>query len=107
MLIEQPAFLQQGWLHLKLAFVAGLLVYTGLCGRMMQRLQRGASRWTSTQLRLWNEVATLFLFAIVFLAVLQHMLHWLYGLAGLVALGMLLMLGVRWYRKAREGSSGE
>jgi putative membrane protein len=53
-------------------------------------------------MRLWNEVATLFLVAIVFIVELQNTLSWIWGVFGLVLFAVLLMLGIKWYRKWRE-----
>jgi putative membrane protein len=54
-------------------------------------------------MRIWNEGATLILFAVVFLAILKSSFQWLYGLGGLIGLAILLMLGIRLYKKVREG----
>ena len=53
-------------------------------------------------MRLWNEGATIILFAVVFLAVTKSAVNWLYGLFGLLGLAVLLMLGIRLYRKIQE-----
>ena len=53
-------------------------------------------------MRLWNEGATILLFAIVFLATLKTSFDWVYGLVGLFALGILLMLGIRLYKRMRN-----
>ena len=53
-------------------------------------------------MRIWNEGATLILFAIVFLVVLKSAVNWLYGLAGIIVLGILLMLGIRLYKRIRD-----
>ena len=53
-------------------------------------------------LRVWNEVATLFLVTIVFVVVMKDLTNWLYGLLGLVAFAALLMLAIRLYRSVRE-----
>jgi len=101
MLCLYPAWLQQPWLHIKLAFVIGLIIYHFICQNMMKKMAKGVFRWKSTQLRMWNEVATLFLFAIVFLAVLKDAVNWIYGLAGLVALAIVLMTAVKIYKRFR------
>jgi len=101
MLCLMPGWLQQPWLHIKLAFVVGLIIYHFICQNMMEQMAKGVFRWKSTQLRMWNEVATLFLFAIVFLAVLKDAVNWIYGLAGLVALAMVLMTAVKVYKRFR------
>ena len=61
----------------------------------------GTFKWTSTQLRIWNELATLLLFAIVFLAVTKDALNWIYGLVGLVSLAVVLMCAVKIYKYYR------
>jgi putative membrane protein len=101
MLILVPGWLKQPWLHIKLTFVAGLLVYHFICQSKMKQMARGIYKWTSTQLRIWNEVATIFLFAIVFLAVLKDAVNWIFGLIGLVVLAMILMSAVKIYKYYR------
>ncbi|MBS7566244.1 protoporphyrinogen oxidase HemJ [Mucilaginibacter sp. Bleaf8] len=95
------ALLTQSWLIIKLCFVAGLIAYHIICQKMMQQMRNGIYKWSSTQLRLWNEVATLFLFAIVFLVVLRSALNWIYGVVGLVAIAMMLMIAVKIYKRYR------
>ncbi len=90
------------WLIYKLILVAGLYVYHILCHLIFRQQQRGELRYTSTQLRVWNEVATLFLFGIVFLVVLKDALSMVWGMLGLLALLILLMIGIRVYRRIRE-----
>ena len=53
-------------------------------------------------MRMWNEGATLLLFAIVFLAILKTSFDWVYGLVGLIVLGIVLMLGIRLYKRMRN-----
>lgn len=65
-------------------------------------MRNGVFKWTSIQLRLWNEVATIFLFAIVFLVVLKSALNWIFGVVGLVSLAVILMIAVKIYKRYRE-----
>ena len=78
-----------------------LLIYHFICQNKMKQMAKGIYKWTSTQLRIWNEVATIFLFAIVFLAVLKNAISWIYGIVGLVLLTMILMSAVKIYRYYR------
>lgn len=89
------------WMEIKLCFVLGLVLYHFICVSKMQQMRRGVFTWTSTQLRIWNEVATIFLFAIVFLAVLKNAVNWLYGLLGLVAFTLVIMSAVKIYKYVR------
>lgn len=94
-------YMQLGFMHAKLAFVFLLYCYHGFCHVLFKELQAGKARWTSTQLRIWNEASTLLLFAIVFLIVLKSTLSMAWGLVGLLGLGVTLMLGIRIYKKYR------
>jgi len=91
-----------GWLIMKLAFVFGLTLYHLQCGIMFRHFQRNEIKYSSFKLRLWNEVATLFLVAIVFIVVMKDEGNWLWGIIGLVIFAVLLMLAVNVYRKRRE-----
>lgn len=90
------------WLWIKLAFVAGLYTYHLACHSMFKKLQRGEWVWSSQKLRFWNEVATIFLFAIVFLVILKNMISVLWGLLGLLVFTTLLMLAISFYKKLRN-----
>ncbi|MDE1193264.1 MAG: CopD family protein [Arachidicoccus sp.] len=93
---------QGRWLLIKLIFVLLLYVYFFSLQKIMKQQLKGIFKYTSQQLRLWNEVATVFLFAIVFLAVVKTALSLVYGLAGLVVLIVVLMIAIRIYKKMRE-----
>lgn len=95
-------YLESGFMHAKLAFVFLLYLYHFKCHQIYKNLQQGKAVWSSNQLRIWNEAATILLFAIVFLIVLKSMLNMVYGMLGLVLLSALLMLGIKLYRSSRE-----
>ncbi len=101
MLYLVPAWLQQPWMHIKLTFVALLLVYHFMCQVKIKQMRYGLFVWSSMRLRLWNEVATILLFAIVFLAVLKNSVSWIYGSVGIILLSMLIMLGAKVYKYYR------
>lgn len=102
MILLNKGFLYAPWMHIKLTFVALLLVYHFICQRIMNQLKRDNFRWTSTQLRLWNELATLFLVAIVFLVELKSTLDWVKGTVGFFLVGILLMIAVKIYKHYRH-----
>lgn len=95
-------YMQLGFMHAKLGFVLVLYIYHMICHRLFLQLQRGETKWTSTQLRMWNELATILLFAIVFLIVLKSVVSIAWGIGGLLGLSILMMLGIKWYKKVRE-----
>lgn len=102
LLVLMPGWLQQPWMHVKLAFVLLLFVYHLRCHQMFKQLQRDEVKYTSQYMRIWNEVATLVLFAVTFLVILKNAFNWIYGVIGIVVLGILLMLGIRLYKRIRE-----
>ncbi len=89
------------WLIVKLVLVLGLFIYHFICHRIFLQQQKSIIKYNSTQLRIWNEVATLFLVCIVFLVVLKNTLDMLWGLLGLILFGVVLMLAIRLYKKVR------
>lgn len=90
------------WLLIKLIFVFVFLFYFHSLQMIMKQQLRGIFKYTSAQLRIWNEAATIFLFAIVFLAVVKTNLSFLTGLIGLAILVILLMLGIKLYKLIRK-----
>jgi putative membrane protein len=96
-----PGWLQQPWLQIKLGFVVGLIIYHFICQKMIKQMREGIFKWTSTQLRIWNEVATIFLFAIVFLVVLKNGLSWIYGVTGIILFSLIIMSAVKIYKYYR------
>jgi protoporphyrinogen IX oxidase len=89
------------WLHIKFGLLAGLLGYHQWCGSIRRRQAAKTSTWTSQKLRMFNEIGTMFMVAIVFLAVFRTTMSIAWGVGGLLGLGVSLMLGLRFYRKLR------
>ena len=85
-----------------LALVFLLYVYHLSLQVVFNQLRKGIVRYTSQQMRLWNEVSTLFLISIVFLIVLKNALSMVWGLAGLVVVTALIMAGMVIYKKIRK-----
>lgn len=102
MLHLNRGLLQMDWMWLKLAFVLGLLIYHFVCGRIIIRLRNNQYNWSSFQLRLWRELATIFMIAIVFVVILKNTLDWIYGLVGIMGIALIIMLAVKLYKKYRE-----
>ena len=66
LLYELPFYIYQPFFIVKLCFVFGLILYHLKCHNIFSQLQRDEINLTSFKLRIWNEVATVFLVAIVF-----------------------------------------
>jgi protoporphyrinogen IX oxidase len=102
LLSHQPAFLEETYMQIKLSLVLLLYCYHISLQVIFRNIQRGVYKFTSQQLRLWNEVATLFLISIVFLIVLKRSLSAVWGIAGLVVVSLLIVLGIKLYKKLRK-----
>jgi putative membrane protein len=102
LLINQPEWLSMGFMHMKLTLVFLLYLYHISLQIILNQLKKGTVEYTSQQMRLWNEVSTLFLISIVFLIVLKNALSMLWGLAGLLAVVILIMTGMKVYKKFRK-----
>jgi len=102
LLIMQPIWLQEPWMLVKLAFVVLLFLYHLKNHQIFRQLQRDEVNYTSKFMRIWNEGATLILFAIVFLVILKSAFNWIFGLLGIFVLGILLMLGIRLYKRIQD-----
>lgn len=102
LLILAPYWLQQPWMHIKLLFVALLIAYHLKNHRIFKQFQHNQIGYTSRYMRIWNEVATLILFAVVFLVILKGSFNWIFGVLGLILLGILLMLGIQLYKRVRN-----
>ena len=102
LLILMPGWLSQPWMQVKLGFVILLFAYHLKTHQIYGQLQRDETRYTSNYMRIWNEGATIILFAVIFLVVLKNAVNWIYGLLGLLLLAILLVLGIRLYKRIRE-----
>ncbi|MCE3279816.1 MAG: protoporphyrinogen oxidase [Bacteroidetes bacterium] len=105
-----PIFLTQAYFILKLAFVGGLILYHFQCHVFFKQLQNDEVKSSSLKLRIWNEIATIFLVAIVFLIVLKSNTGFIWGMLGLVVFAVTLMLAIKLYKKSRlkkEAENGE
>ncbi len=89
------------WLAIKLCFVVGLYGYHFSLQAIYNQQMKGIFRFSSQQLRIWNEVATIFLVAIVMLATVKQNMSWAWGLLGLVCFVVLLMSAIRIYKIVR------
>ena len=102
LLVTNPGWLHQGWMHVKLAFVALLLAYHLFCYRLMGQLEQGICTWSSGKLRALNEAPTLLLVVIVMLAVFKGQFPtgsatWL-----VVALVVFMALAIQLYARKRR-----
>lgn len=96
-----PIFLSHAYFILKLAFVGALILYHFQCHVFFKQLQNNEVKSTSFKLRIWNEIATIFLVAIVFLIVLRSNTGFIWGMLGIVVFAVTLMIAIKLYKKSR------
>jgi len=94
--------LSSPWLHVKLTLIAGLVLYHLQCGKILKQFANNQIQYSENSLRFWNEVATLFLVSIVFLAVLKNTVSWIWAVAGFLAFALILFLAIRIYKGIRK-----
>ncbi len=90
------------WLVIKLVFVIGLYIYHFSLHAVYKQQMRGVFKYSSQQLRIWNEIATIFLVAIVMLAVVKQNMSVVWGIVGLILLIFLLMSAIKVYKLLRS-----
>jgi putative membrane protein len=93
------------WLLIKLAFVILLYIYFFTLHKIFKQQIVNSFKYTSQQLRIWNEVATVFLIAIVMLAVVKQSMSFLWGLIGLFLFIIVLMAAIKIYKTIRTKGS--
>ena len=101
MLTLHPMLLQMPWMQVKLSFVLGLLIYHFICQNIVKQLKNNQFKMSSFQLRLWRELATIFMIAIVFVVILKSAINWIYGLIGIMGMAMAIMIAVKLYKNYR------
>ncbi|WP_462253501.1 CopD family protein [Ferruginibacter sp.] len=89
------------WLWIKLGFVAGLYAYHFTLQKIYSDEMKGIFKYTSNQLRVWNEVATIFLIAIVMIVTVKDNISWLWGIIGLALFTIALMSAIKIYKIIR------
>ncbi len=89
------------WLWIKLGFVAGLYIYHFTLHKIYLDQQKGLFRYSSQQLRIWNEIATIFLVAIVMIVTVKQSMSLVWGVAGLILFILVLLSAIRIYKLIR------
>lgn len=90
------------WLYAKLAFVFILVLYHLQCARVRKKLEQGMMNWSGKQLRMFNEVPSILLIAIVFIVVLKNQVSLPTLLASLFGVMIVFGLIIQWFFKKRK-----
>ena len=107
MLYTNPYYLEEPWMLIKLSFVFALYFYHGYCHKIFTKLQNNEVKYTALKLRIFNEVSTILLFAIVFLVTVKSAINWIWSVVGIILFGVLMMLGIKLYKTLREKKNWE
>jgi len=102
MLFLNPYLLEKDWMFIKFGFITLLLFYHFVSQGIMQDMKKGIYKWKSNSLRLWNELATLCLVAIVFIVILKDSMNWIKGTIGFFAVAFGLMILIKLYKRIRK-----
>ena len=104
LMVLRPYYFSDAWMHVKLGFVVLLIIYHIKCHLIFKQLQKDIVKYSSNFMRLFNEGATIILFAVVFLVTLKSAVNWIYGVVGIIVFSILIMLGYKFYKRLREKS---
>ena len=72
MIVLNPDLLQAGWMHIKLTLGVLLIGYHHYTTGLLKKLKKNTMTMSSMKLRTFNEIPTLFLFSMIFLAILKN-----------------------------------
>jgi putative membrane protein len=109
LLIRKPFLLGEPWMHLKLGLVFFLILYHILNHLLFIQAQQDRIGYSGFKLRIWNEVATLFLVSIVFIVFLGGRgggVSWKWGALGILIFALALYLSILLYKKLRNKNKG-
>ena len=102
LLVLQPSWLYEKWMQVKLVFVSLLLTYHIFCYRLMSSLKSNTCKWTGKQLRILNELPTLFLVIVVMLVVFKNNFPTSSATWLIVGLVIFMALSIQFYARYRR-----
>ncbi len=92
------------WLVIKIILANLLMLYHVSLHMIYRQQSHGNFKFSSTQLRIWNEVATIFLVGIVMLVVVKDILNLVYGLIALIILSLIIFFFIRFYNNIKKST---
>jgi protoporphyrinogen IX oxidase len=96
----EPGIIHERWLHIKIGLVVLLIGYHHYCKSLMKKLAVDECKWSSQQLRGLNELPTLFLVAIVLLAIFKNNLPT--DITGYLIVGLVVVMAATIQLYARK-----
>ena len=104
MLFLQPYLLSQPWMVVKLILLVALTGYVLVCKKHIRLLEDGSTQHSHVFYRAMNEIPTLFLVSIVFLAVFKHLINWWIWVVGIGLFSALIFSAVKKVAKKHQQS---
>ena len=101
--VLNPGLINFDWMKVKLVFVFILWLYHIKTDFIYKELQNDVINYSSNFMRYWNEGATIILFAVILLITLKSATNWIFGILGIIFLSIILILGIKLYKKIRNG----
>tara|TARA_B110000438_G_C15694333_1_gene598234 strand:- start:19 stop:555 length:537 start_codon:yes stop_codon:yes gene_type:complete len=101
--VLNPGLINFDWMKVKLVFVIILWLYHIKTDFIYKELQNDVINYSSNFMRYWNEGATIILFAVIFLITLKSATNWIFGILAIIFLSIILILGIKLYKKLRNG----
>ena len=101
LLYLQPEWISLPFMQMKLILVGLLYGYHFSLHYVFRLLQLGIVKYSSMQLRIWNEVSTIILISVVFLIVKKDQLNWISAILGILALIVLFLCSIKLYKYFR------
>jgi putative membrane protein len=102
LLYLNPGLIYLDYMQVKFGFVFALYLYHAKCHQIFKQLQNDEVKYSNNFMRLWNEGATIILFAVVFLIIVKSAINWIFGVIGIFLFSIIIMLGFRFYKRIRE-----
>ena len=116
MAYKDPGLLKLPFVQVGAGLMALLIGYQFSLHGVYGSLRKGTLKWSAFQLYMWSFGPTIFLYALILLALMRDRLTWIWGIGGLVVLGGIVMYVISSFRKTlepdthvdnREPSSGD
>lgn len=103
-LTEAHLYFNSRWMQIKIALVFLLIAYHLCCLKLLRDFKKNLFQYTSLQLRLWNEIATLLLISIVLAVVLkaEFVRLWPNIFGSLILLGLLITYIVKRFKNLKK-----
>lgn len=102
LLVLNASLLQQPWMHVKLLFVTFLMIYQFYGQRVYGIIGLNPTAFTSTRMRILNEVPTIILIAVVFLVVMKSEFSWVWGTLSILGIALTITYAIKLYKDRRE-----